>query len=109
MPHKREDEYIELKKTTGELNAAIVSIGSILNKNGRGKIYFGLKNDGTLNKFEINDSTLRDVSRKIFEGIKPQIYPIVERRTFEDGEVIVVEFEGQDKPYSALQILYKGG
>ena len=28
----REDEYTEFKKTTGELNEAMVSIASILNK-----------------------------------------------------------------------------
>ena len=43
----REDEYTEFKKTTGELNEAMISISSILNKHHRGKIYFGLKNDGT--------------------------------------------------------------
>lgn len=102
----REDEYTEFKKTTGELNAAIISIGSILNKNGRGKVYFGLKNDGTVNKFEISDSTLRDVSRKIFEGIKPQIFPVIEKKIFDGVDVIVVEFEGQDKPYSAFGKYY---
>lgn len=102
----REDEYTEFKKTTGELNEAVISIGSILNKNDRGKIYFGLKNDGSPNKFEISDSTLRDVSRKIYEGIKPQIFPIVERRMMNNSEVIVVEFEGQDKPYSAFGKYY---
>ena len=30
----REDEYTEFKKTTGELNEAMVSISSILNKSG---------------------------------------------------------------------------
>lgn len=101
-----EDEYIEFKKTTGELNAAIVSIGSILNKNGRGKIYFGLKNDGSPNKFPITDSTLRDISRKIFEGIKPQIYPVIEKKTIDDVDVIVIDFEGQDRPYSAFGKYY---
>ena len=63
----REDEYTEFKKTTGELNEAMVSISSILNKHRQGKVYFGLKNDGKPVRFTITDSTLRDVSRKIFE------------------------------------------
>ena len=62
----REDEYTEFKKTTGELNEAMVSISSILNKHRQGKVYFGLKNDGNPVRFTITDSTLRDVSRKIF-------------------------------------------
>ena len=35
-------------------------------------------------KFEINDSTVRDVSRKIYEAIKPQIFP----------EIKTVEIDG---------------
>ena len=73
----REDEYTEFKKTTGELNEAMVSISSILNKHRQGKVYFGLKNDGKPVRFTITDSTLRDVSRKIFEAIRPQIIPTV--------------------------------
>lgn len=59
----REDEYTEFKKTTNELNEAMISISSILNKHHRGKIYFGIKNDGSSFKFTINDSTIRDISK----------------------------------------------
>ena len=50
-----EDEFTEFKKTTGELNEAMVSISAILNKHGKGTVYFGIKNDGTPNPFTIND------------------------------------------------------
>ena len=70
----REDEMNEFKKTTGELNEAMISISVILNKHGHGTIYFGLKNDGSPNQFMINDSTLRDVSRKIYEAMKPRFF-----------------------------------
>lgn len=43
----KENEYNEFKKTTGELNEAMVSISAILNKHGHGMIYFGLKNNDT--------------------------------------------------------------
>ncbi|MCD8067748.1 MAG: putative DNA binding domain-containing protein [Lachnospiraceae bacterium] len=102
----REDETNEFKKTTGEINEAMVSISSILNKHGHGKIFFGLKNDGTPNKFTIVDSTLRDVSRKIFESIRPQIYPEVKREFVDNVEIIVVNFKGKDKPYSAFGKYY---
>lgn len=103
----REDEMNEFKKSTGELNEAMVSISSILNKHGHGIIYFGLKNDGSPNKFMINDSTLRDVSRKIYEAIKPQIFPEVLTDTVDGVEIIKVIFEGRDKPYSAFGKYYK--
>ena len=45
----REDEHREFKKTTGELNEAMVSVSAMLNKHKEGKVYFGLKNDGTPN------------------------------------------------------------
>ena len=38
-----ETEWIEFKKTTGELKEGIISIASMLNKNGYGTLYFGVK------------------------------------------------------------------
>lgn len=103
----REDETNEFKKTTSELNEAMISISSILNKHGHGKIFFGLKNDGTPNKFTIVDSTIRDVSRKIFEAIRPQIFPEIKTEFIDDVEIIVVDFKGKDKPYSAFGKYYQ--
>ena len=103
---KKEDEITEFKKTTGELNEGMVSISSILNKHRKGTLYFGVKNDGTPHKFTITDSTLRDVSRKIFEAIKPQIFPTVFVETISGTEVIRVDFEGNDIPYSAFGKYY---
>jgi len=103
----REDELNEFKKTTGEVNEAMISISSILNKHGHGTIYFGVKNDGSPNKFTINDSTIRDVSRKIYEAIKPQIFPEVLTEEIDGVEIIKVLFEGKDRPYSAFGKYYK--
>lgn len=103
----REDELNEFKKTTGEVNEAMLSISAILNKHGHGTLYFGLKNDGTPHKFTIIDSTLRDVSRKIYEAIKPQIFPEITTEIIDGIEVIKVEFQGKEKPYSAFGKYYK--
>lgn len=102
----RQDELNEFKKTTGEINEAMISISAILNKHKKGKLFFGLKNDGTPFKFEITDSTIRDVSRKIFESIKPQIIPTIKIENMEGTDVIVVEFSGNDIPYSAFGKYY---
>jgi hypothetical protein len=40
-----ETEIREYKKTTGELKEGIISLGSMLNKNGYGTLYFGVKAD----------------------------------------------------------------
>lgn len=101
-----EDETIEFKKTTAELSAGVVSIVSMLNKHQMGELFFGIKNDGKPFKFEINESTLRDVSRKIYEAIKPQIFPKIEIVSIEGVNVIRVEFSGTDTPYSAFGRYY---
>jgi len=103
---KKEDEITEFKRTTGELNEGMVSISSILNKHRKGTLYFGVKNDGTPHNFTITDSTIRDVSRKIFEAIKPQIFPTISLKTISGTEVIRVDFEGNDIPYSAFGKYY---
>ena len=101
-----ESEFVEFKKTTAELNSAMESVSSMLNKHGMGKIYFGIKNDGTPYKFQITDSTLRDISRKVFESIKPQIYPEIKIEEYMGVDVIVLSFEGKEQPYSAFGKYY---
>ena len=96
-----EDEYTEFKKTTGELANAMVDICAMLNKHGKGIVYFGINNDGSPHKFDISDKTMRDISRKVYESIRPQIYPKVSTVSIEGNEAIVVEFSGTDYPYSA--------
>ena len=90
----------------GSDSEAMISISSILNKHHRGKIYFGLKNDGIPFGFTVTDSTVRDVSRKIFEAIRPQVIPTVMSEILDGREVIVVEFQGDDVPYSAFGKYY---
>lgn len=101
-----ENETIELKKSTSELNDAMISISSILNKHKEGVLYFGVKNDGSPIKNDISDSTLRDISRKIFESIKPQIIPTVEILLYKKINIIKVSFKGNDIPYSAFGKYY---
>lgn len=103
---KREDEMNEYKRTTGELNEGMVSISAILNKHREGSLFFGLRNDGTPVRFEINDSTVTDVSRKIYEAIKPQIFPEIKTVEIDGIEVIRVNFHGEDIPYSAFGKYY---
>lgn len=43
-----ETELIEFKKTIGELKEGIISLASMLNKNGKGILYFGVRNDGEI-------------------------------------------------------------
>ena len=60
-----------------------------------------MKNDGEVCGLNIGDSTERDISRKISEKIRPQIYPTIELKNIDNKNVIKVTFIGSSKPYSA--------
>lgn len=92
----KESETLEFKKTTGELKEAMISISSILNKHGVGTLYFGVKPNGDVVGQDVSESSLRDVSRFVYEFIKPQIYPMIQEVVLEDRHVIKVEFHGED-------------
>ncbi len=100
----KESEVLEFKETTKELDEAIIDISAMLNKHGRGLLYFGVKNNGDAIGFDIGQDTLRDISRRIFEKLKPQIFPIIEEIT--DSRIIKVTFEGEERPYSAFGRYY---
>ena len=102
----QEDERTELKKSTSELKEAIISIVAILNKHGKGKIYFGIKDDGQVIGQQVTNQTIRNVSKLIAENIEPRIYPIVSKIEWDKKDCIVVEFEGEDVPYFAYGRAY---
>lgn len=102
----KETETLEFKKTTGELKEAMVSISSILNKHGVGALYFGVKPNGDVTGQDVSESSLRDVSRLVYESIKPQIYPVIQEEILDGRHVIKVEFNGEDFPYSAMGRYY---
>lgn len=106
MNFGKETETIEFKKSTSELKEGMISISSILNKHGIGTLYFGIKPNGDVIGQEVSESSLRDVSRIIYESIKPQIYPIIHEEIIDDKHIIKVEFNGEEKPYSAYGRYY---
>lgn len=68
-----ETEELEFKKSTSEMHDAMKDIVAILNKHEKGILYFGVAPNGDVKGLQVVESTLRDVSRVIFESIKPQI------------------------------------
>lgn len=101
-----ETESIEFKKSTGELKEGIISLASMLNKNGRGMLYFGVRNDGEILGQQIGDRTMREISQGIANAIKPQVIPTIIMELCEDKNVIKVTVEGDEKPYSAYGKYY---
>jgi ATP-dependent DNA helicase RecG len=97
----KETERREFKKSLAELKAGLISIAAILNKHGRGELWFGIRNDGKAVGLEVTDKTLRDVSQSIAAHIEPRIYPQVTLEPVAGVSCIKVAFEGGHKPYFA--------
>ena len=102
----KETEQREFKKGLAELKAGLMSITAILNKHGKGELWFGIRNDGKAVGLEATDKTLRDVSQSIAAHIEPRIYPQVTVETVDGVSCIKVVFEGGDKPYYAMGRAY---
>lgn len=96
-----ENETVEYKKSTSELREGVASIASILNKHGKGELYFGVKNNGDVCGMQVADTTLRDIGQTIDQSIEPRVHPTVEK--LDDGEgndYIRIAFSGSEAPYS---------
>ena len=102
-----ESETLELKKSTSELKEAVISIAAILNKHQRGRLIFGVKNNGAVVGQDITEKTLRDVSKSISDHIEPKIYPRIVSKKIDGKNCIDVEFQGVEVPYYAYGRAYK--
>lgn len=101
-----ETETVEFKKSTGELKEGIISLSSMLNKHSEGTVYFGVKNNGDVIGQKIGDRTLRDVSQMVASSIKPQLIPTITLELLDGYNVIKLNAQGSEKPYSAFGRYY---
>ena len=102
-----ESEKVEFKKSTSEIIEGVISLSAMLNKHGEGTVYFGVKNNGDIiGQKDLNENTLRDISRKVAEGIKPQIIPNIALELIENKKVIKLFARGDNIPYSAFGKYY---
>lgn len=98
-----EVENQEFKTSLAELDKGILALTAMLNKNGKGKVYFGVANDGTILGLEgsIGQETIKKIGVRISEQVRPIIIPKISFENYEEHVIIVVEAEGYNKPYSA--------
>ena len=80
----------------------IPSVIAVLNKCGKGTLYFGVNKIGEVIGTKYNKSTIALINRDFEKNISPSIYPLITPLK-ENTNVIKVSFEGLSKPYS-----YKG-
>ena len=102
----KETETLEFKKSISELKDGIKSICAILNKHKEGKIIFGIKPDGKVIGQDVNEKTLRDVSKAISDFVEPKIFPKVYEEIIENKSCVVVDFKGLNVPYYAYGRAY---
>ena len=98
----RESETVEFKKSTGEHKEALQAMSAMLNKHGRGELYFGVKDNGEVIGQDATDATIRQIAGWISDKVEPSISPTIDRLTDEDAKAYIrVAFSGMDAPYSA--------
>lgn len=97
----KESETVEHKRSTSELREGMESAASILNKHGRGTLYFGVRpSDGEVVGQDVSEKTLRDVSQAFANRIEPRVYPTVEHLVTADGKSYIrAAFSGDERPY----------
>jgi len=76
----KENENIEFKRSVSETKEGIASISSMLNKHGKGTLYFGVKDNGDVIGQEIGKDTLNKLSNEIASNIRPSFYYEVNKR-----------------------------
>ena len=59
-----ETEYLEFKRSLSESKEGIASICAMLNKHGKGTLYFGVKDNGEVLGQQIGKDTLNKLSHK---------------------------------------------
>jgi len=98
-----ETETQEFKTSLSELDKGIISLSAMLNKNGCGKVYFGVSDDGEIVglKGTIGRETLKKIGTRIAETVKPVVVPEIYFESYGEKTIIVVKVEGYNKPYSA--------
>lgn len=69
----KETEFIEFKESTADKDKGIESMSSILNKHGKGTLYFGVKDNGDVKGQTIGDSTLKQAFPGYCEGSEASV------------------------------------
>ena len=95
-----ENEFVEFKETLAEKEEAMKDMGAILNKHGRGSLYFGLNDRGEVLGLEVGKRTESDLANKINTSIEPTPFYSIETKMDSTGKKFIeVDFHGDAKPY----------
>lgn len=96
-----EDEYQEFKLSLSQLDNGIDSLAAMLNKHCSGTVYYGIDDNGNivgLNE-QIGKETIKKISSRVSEILKPSIVPEISIETIDDKLVIKLFARGNNRPY----------
>lgn len=103
----KESERVEFKATTSELKEGLQAMSAMLNKHGKGELYFGVKDNGDAVGQDVSDKTIRDIAQTIKQQIEPSIAPKIESIPLSNGkEYIHIAFAGSESAYKAYGRYY---
>ncbi|MDP3042236.1 MAG: putative DNA binding domain-containing protein [Candidatus Omnitrophota bacterium] len=102
----RESETVEFKRSTAELKKAVISIVAMLNKHGRGEVYFGIDDDGKVLGQPTGRMTLKDIAQAVVDNTEPKVFPKVETKNIDGKDCVVVDAHGINSPYFAYGRAY---
>ena len=96
-----ENEYQEYKESLSQLDKGLKSLTAMINKNGRGTVYFGVNDYGdVVGLKELGRKYLDDIRTRISDKISPMILYKAEEKHDGDLLYVVLTGEGTDIPYS---------
>lgn len=97
----KESEIQEFKESLSQLDKGLKSLTAMLNRNGYGTVFFGVKDNGDVIGTQVGDKTFEDIRNKINNWIEPKIVFDLSKDTTEDSKTyITLKAEGSDIPYS---------
>ncbi len=97
----REDQSREFKESLAELDAGLRSLAAMLNRDGYGEVYFGVRDNGEVKGLETGKDSVMKIRSRIRNLIRPQILADIQVEASEDGkQYIRVSAHGREIPYS---------
>ena len=95
-----ESVLIEFKEGLAQLDKGLKSLTAMLNRQGRGTVYFGVKDNGDVCGMIVGNKTIDKIHQRASDLIRPRIVLDLQVLVGDDRQYISVSAKGSDAPYS---------